>query len=268
MTTTTSPSRTSRRRRVFLRHLLSLALPAFFREVLGTDHVREAPEYGCLSLWASHAILWEARLKNKGRGGSLSKSNLSQVKRFFTETAIPPFRQVGIHESCRSCKSNDSSQKPPFRQVGNAAPMMNRSWKLRKYGTRSSDHLHFMEHGIGRIPSSSTGISRYRHPVSDRYWMSSGTGISRYRHPVSDRYWMSSGTGISRYRHPVSDRYWMSSGTGISRYRHPVSDRCWKHPVPHQNSSLIRYPSSRTGWRYRVLDTGKKMTVSADTGTG
>ena len=65
---------------------------------------------------------------------------------------------------------------------------MNLSWKLRKYGTRSFDHLHFMEHGIGRIPSSGTGISRYRHPVPDRYW---------------------------------------------------------KHPVPHQNSTLIRYLSSR-----------------------
>ena len=31
--------------------------------------------------------------------------------------------------------------------------------------------LHFMEDGIGRIPSSGTGISRYRHPVP-----SSGTG--------------------------------------------------------------------------------------------
>ena len=32
-------------------------------------------------------------------------------------------------------------------------------------------NLHFMEDGFGRIPSSGTGISRYRHPVP-----SSGTG--------------------------------------------------------------------------------------------
>ena len=69
---------------------------------------------------------------------------------------------------------------------------------------------------------------------------------------------------VSReYRHLVP----VSLDT-IIQYRHPVPDQYWKHPVSHPNSPLIQYPSSRTGWRYRVLDTGKRMTVSADIGTG
>ena len=51
--------------------------------------------------------------------------------------------------------------------------------------------------------------------------------------------WM---TVSGEYRHPVP----VSPDTVI-QYYHPVPDRYWKHPVPHPNFPLIRYPSSRTG---------------------
>ena len=48
---------------------------------------------------------------------------------------------------------------------------------------------------------------------------------------------------VSReYHHPVP----VSPDTVI-QYRHPVPDWYWKHPIPHPNSPLIRYSSSRTG---------------------
>ena len=87
-----------------------------------------------------------------------------------------------------------------------------------------------------------------------------GSGIKTFfKNYVTDLWNMVSG----EYRHPVP----VSPDTVI-QYRHPVPDRYWKHPVPHPNSLLIRYPSSRTGWRYRVLDTGNRVPVLADTSTG